>query len=421
MRSSIRVIVLVIAIWLQGTMNVAWGQSTETFNTIRLEDPSSIGSFVSLNPPSGISPYALTLPASLSTGSWSILFNGSTGNGSWGPWINALGSTTQLTRYKGTDSLRGSSGLTFDETATQLVFSNASLLTATDTAFRFVNTATATGASIAKVGIHVAATGSLSGSGSTNVGLIVDAQGASKNYAAIFRQGSVGIGTSAPNTMLDVAEDVAFRELNYTTALSATNNDLSFSTGNKSAFVRIATQSADFTITGLAGGYDGKIMTIYNASGRVMTVKHESTSSSASNRINNCTASSLIFSDKGTMTLIYSATDSRWIVVATMGLRGMYPEDTTKTITSTDKTLPSSNNNYIQVTNNSGEITPIFQDGSYIGQILVVQNNGPQNLKILNASNVKCDGGEASLGTRDIATFIWDGTKWCQIGFDSDN
>ena len=348
-------------------------------------------------------------------------FNGSTGVGAWSPWYNPVGTDKQVAWFKGADSLKGSSRFIYDDVNAQLLFTNGSTIVATDTAVRLVNTATSSVASLSKYGLQISSTGTLSGSGSVSTGLIVDAQGAASNSAALFTNGKVGIGTSAPNTMLDVNEDVAFRELNYTTALSATNDNLAFNTGNKSAFVRIGTQSANFKISGLTGGYNGKIMMIYNASGKTMTIRHEGTGSTAANRIVNSTTDSLVFGDKGVVTLVYSATDSRWIVTATMGLRGQYPEETTKTVTNADKTLPSADNNYIQVTNNSGEITPVFQDGSYIGQILVIQNNGPQNLKILNAGNVKCDGGEASLGTRDIATFIWDGSKWVQIGFDSDN
>ncbi len=241
------------------------------------------------------------------------------------------------------------------------------------------------------------------------------------NYAALFTSGSVGIGTSAPNTMLDVVEDVAYRELNYTTTLSATSNDLEFNTGNKASYVRIGTQTGAFTITGLGGGSTGKIMTIYNASGKTMILKHDNTGSAAANRIINSTTATLYIDDKGSVTLAYSGTDSRWIVTATMGALGMTPTQTTKTVTTTDKTLPSSDNNYIRVTNNSGTITPTFEDGSYVGQILVIQNDGPNSLTILDTTNVEINGGTVTLGAKDVVTLVWNGTKWYQIAAESNN
>ncbi|MBS1561311.1 MAG: hypothetical protein JSS89_06875 [Bacteroidetes bacterium] len=407
-----------VTIVLSGSVK---GQSTETFNSIRFEDPSSIGSFITLNPPSGISPYALTLPSSLSAGTWVMRFNGATGTATWGQLFSTVGSDKQIAFFKGTDSLKSSSSFTYDDAAVQLVLSNTGTLTATDTVFRLINSATSSTASVGKVGLHISSTGTLSGTGTTNVGLIVDAQGAATNYAALFTSGSVGIGTSTPNTMLDVVEDVAYRELNYTTTLSATSNDLEFNTGNKASYVRIGTQTGAFTINGLGGGYTGKILTIYNASGKTMILKHESTGSAAANRIVNSTTSSLYIDDKGSVTLVYSGTDSRWIVTATMGALGMTPTQTTKTVTTTDKTLPSSDNNYIRVTNNSGTITPTFEDGSYIGQILVIQNDGPNSLTILDTTNVEINGGTVTLGAKDVVTLVWNGTKWYQIAAESNN
>ncbi|MDD5416249.1 MAG: MerR family DNA-binding transcriptional regulator [Candidatus Daviesbacteria bacterium] len=51
-------------------------------------------------------------------------------------------------------------------------------------------------------------TATTTGAGATNVGLYVSASGAGTNYAAIFDQGNVGIGTTAPGYKLSIAGDV---------------------------------------------------------------------------------------------------------------------------------------------------------------------------------------------------------------------
>ena len=47
------------------------------------------------------------------------------------------------------------------------------------------------------------------GAGTTNIGMFVDASGATNNYAAIFNNGNVGIGTAAPKDKLKVSGSFA--------------------------------------------------------------------------------------------------------------------------------------------------------------------------------------------------------------------
>lgn len=64
---------------------------------------------------------------------------------------------------------------------------------------------TSSTASIAKVGLNVQSTGTWNGASATNTGLNVNATGGTTNYAAIFSGGNVGIGTTAPTSLLHVA------------------------------------------------------------------------------------------------------------------------------------------------------------------------------------------------------------------------
>lgn len=128
----------------------------------------------------------------------------------------------------------------------------------------------------------------------------------------VLASDKVGIGTDTPNTTLDVNGDMALRAGVYTA--TTTNNNIVI--GNRS-FIRITGATAAFTITGIAGGYDGKMVILYNATTQRMALSNESASSSAANRINtlgntiNTTAAG-----GSSVTLIYDAISSRWIVTA---------------------------------------------------------------------------------------------------------
>lgn len=64
---------------------------------------------------------------------------------------------------------------------------------------------TSSTASINKVGMDIESTGSWSGTGAINTGLVVNATGGTTNYAATFNGGNVGIGNTAPAAVLQTS------------------------------------------------------------------------------------------------------------------------------------------------------------------------------------------------------------------------
>jgi hypothetical protein len=68
----------------------------------------------------------------------------------------------------------------------------------------FQNQASSSTASVTKTGVFISSTGTWNGTGSTNRALYVNASGGTNNYAAIFDNGNVGIGTGTPAAKLDV-------------------------------------------------------------------------------------------------------------------------------------------------------------------------------------------------------------------------
>jgi hypothetical protein len=113
---------------------------------------------------------------------------------------------------------------------------------------------------------------------------------------------------------MDVSGDVATRYSGFT-ASNGTNNDIAV---GATSFARITGPSAAFTITGIAGGVDGKLLVLYNSTTQSFTVSNENASSAAANRITTLNSTGdIVINGKGAVKMIYSAADSRWLVMST--------------------------------------------------------------------------------------------------------
>ncbi len=132
----------------------------------------------------------------------------------------------------------------------------------------------------------------------------------------INKNGLVGIN-GTPVSYLDVNGDLALREGALTLANGANNNVVTannpFPAGK--SFYRITGPTAAFNITGLTGGQDGRIIVLYNATAFNMTLTHNSTST-LSNRIYCGNSTDLTVNGFGSITLVYNASDNRWIAAA---------------------------------------------------------------------------------------------------------
>lgn len=120
-------------------------------------------------------------------------------------------------------------------------------------------------------------------------------------------------GTS-PNTTLDINGAVSFREGTALTLTNGVNSDITLS---EYSFLRVTGPTAAFSITGFSGGNDGRVLTIMNNTSQVMTLTHQSTSSSA-NQINTGGTNTTIAAS-GIATLYYNTNLSKWVVTAVTG------------------------------------------------------------------------------------------------------
>ncbi|MDP4199651.1 MAG: hypothetical protein Q8922_03510 [Bacteroidota bacterium] len=175
------------------------------------------------------------------------------------------------------------------------------------------NVATSSTASITKYGMDILSSGTWNGASATNIGLHTNATGGTTNYSAIFEGGNAGINTTAPATYMDVSGDASIRYSSYS-ASNGVNNDINIGT---SSFVRLTGPTADFSVTGVAGGVDGKVLILFNPTNQLFTISNENTGSVAADRIWTFNSTGDIVVDgKGAVKMIYSAPDSRWIVLS---------------------------------------------------------------------------------------------------------
>jgi trimeric autotransporter adhesin len=122
---------------------------------------------------------------------------------------------------------------------------------------------------------------------------------------------NVGINTTSPNTALDVNGDLALRITNLSVN-SGLNNNVNTSSSKRS-FYRVIDATGDFTITGVDGGSDGRIVTLVNNTTFTMTLVHESSNSSPNNRFVISGDGIYEILPKASVTLQYSIIDNRWI------------------------------------------------------------------------------------------------------------
>ncbi len=103
-----------------------------------------------------------------------------------------------------------------------------------------------------------------------------------------------------------------------TTAVSVTADQNDWAVFSTNLSVAHATPTALRNITGFSGGTDGRIIFLHNDSGaNSLVLSHEDSGSSAANRIKTATSAGVSLQGGATAILVYSAADTRWILVST--------------------------------------------------------------------------------------------------------
>jgi hypothetical protein len=142
--------------------------------------------------------------------------------------------------------------------------------------------------------------------GASNTNGVPDQQVMSWDY-----NGNVGIDTTTPGATLDVSGSFALSYDISPSSLGSSQNNFN-PTGLASAAVLRLTASTAINITGLAGGADGRIITIMNVSSgaNTITLKNNSGSSSAGNKF--CLTGDLAVAQNAVVLLMYDSTSTCW-------------------------------------------------------------------------------------------------------------
>jgi len=392
--------------------------SYETLKGLRLEANENRQT-ISLQAPASVTGYALTLPQQLVTGTWTLSIDGATGTSSFVTLPSLVGSQQQVPFFTGVSTLTGSPSLLFDSTAKRLTISATSttapaIRLSRDGSVSVADTmlmlrSTAAGGPYRR-GLHV----ELTGSADTSVGIVSTVSGATQSYAALF-SGRVGINTRAPRTDLDVNGTIAYRQRTHAASSIGPHHNVDFGGSNDRSYVHVTgALSAASTWTGFTGGTDGKMLLLTNATDRNMVVAHNSTSSSAGNRVLTVDGVNLVITPGATATLLYCAADQAWRVTSISPLSISAFSNYTSTTVTAGMTLPSATSAYIKLTP-TGNVGNIYlEDGAVVGQILVVQNTatGNGNKFTLAGANVSVGSTSGTLSGGEALFMIWDGAQW---------
>jgi hypothetical protein len=226
------------------------------------------------------------------------------------------------------------------------------------------------------------------------------------------------VSVTAGKNLTVAAGDVYFRRGTDYSA-TGTTNDVAFGSG---PVIRLTGASAQ-TITGIAGGANGRILTLINAGSNAATLSNSSGSSSPANQIITGTGSDLSLAAGASVSLVYDSGSSRWRViggsgggsgVTTVGTFSGSSQPDGATISSNTITFgPADATNPGMVSTGTQTIAG---DKTLTGST-TVKLNGASAFTVQNTSNIPIFGVNTSTGavtlqdTAGNTAFVFDGSN----------
>lgn len=134
-------------------------------------------------------------------------------------------------------------------------------------------------------------------------------------HLVLTKTRKLGIGTIAPNTLVDINGDFAIRWYDLSLSDGTSHN---VNTSDRSA-IRILSFTTTKTITGFTNGYDGRELTIYNPTGVSVILTNEDSGSTAGNRIKTLSGADVTIPGESVFRLKYDNDQERWIYMGSGG------------------------------------------------------------------------------------------------------
>ncbi len=121
---------------------------------------------------------------------------------------------------------------------------------------------------------------------------------------------NVGINNINPKASLDINGDIILRKAAMP-LVNGLNNNIN-TTASRFSHYEISGPTTPFDISGFTGGEDGRMITLYNPTAFLMTLKHLDAGSAAANQVNTGTGLDFILSSYSSVALRYMSIDNTW-------------------------------------------------------------------------------------------------------------
>jgi hypothetical protein len=192
------------------------------------------------------------------------------------------------------------------------------------------------------------------------------------------------------------------------------NNNVNVS---NNTYVRV-TQAADYSITGIAGGYTGKLLVLRNTGTSNMTLDNENVGSTAANRIHTFTGSDVTIKGEGTAMLFYDSTLARWVasdVTDNTGNAPSYSEADFAATTGNNNNINIGTATYVRL-NQANTFTVTGVTGGVGGKTIVLRNTSMNNCIFTNEDALSTSanrihtqiGGQITLNGDGSVTLVYD-------------